>query len=208
MANSLDTALLLYMLDESAPIHGRLKVQKTPFFVGLGLAEEGLVGPTFDFIRYKNGPFSQAVWNGLDHLVAYQFLRKHDYGLTERGLFLRDLVGMLRKGNEKSFDLMDTALRYCRVRSGQVLMHEAYEVELEPVGIPGRRIAVRDIPMGVSILSPTETTLEVPEDLARIIGTELSTTPDELEAAAASAAMTEREATGRLLAAIPENRPF
>lgn len=205
----LNQAFLLYMLDRAAPIHGRTKLQKTPFFVELALCRQNLAGPTFHYKRYKGGPYCQEVWNTADLLVSKGFLHYTEYGgPTERGLFLLDLVEMLRSGNEDAFGVMDEALKYCRGRSGKQLMDAAYEVELEPVGMaPGTRIKVRDVPQEVILLAPSEVTLQVPSDLQKIIEAELATTPAEIEEAKARFPEYEREGLERLIRAIPEGPP-
>jgi len=208
MDDPLNTALLLYMLDGAAPVYGRLKVQKAPFFVEYELQNRGFIAPTFQFKRWKNGPFSQAVWNSLDHLIEYGFVQP-GYSLTDRGLFLLDLVWELRNIDENRaiFEAMAPALRHCKTRSGQALMDEAYEIEIEPTGMPGETLKIRDIPTQVAILTPHNTNIHVPRDLGEIIEAELGTPLTELEDAQRNSAQINREAVARLLAAIPDAQP-
>lgn len=204
----LNTALLLHMLDGAAPVWGRLKVQKTPFFVEYWLQGLDLTSSTFCFKRWKNGPFSQAVWDSLDHLIRYGFVQP-GYSLTDRGLFLLDLTWALRDfaDNREVFDAMETALRHCKTRSGQALMHEAYEIEIEPAGMPGETLKIRAIPPRVSILDPHESSLDIPVDLGKLIETELWTSVADLKDADSRSEQINRDAVQRLLAAIPDGPP-
>ena len=109
----LDAPLLLYILKEAAPFHGRTKLQKTTFLVEHRLKEQGLVGPHFSFIRYTNGPFSGQLWNTFDELAEAGFLSKTTFEPTQRGLFLVDLIiPSLRDydDNQAVFKTMDQVL--------------------------------------------------------------------------------------------------
>jgi len=109
------------MIDRAAPVWGRTKVQKTSFFAELELQKVDAVASTFPFKRYLKGPWSQEAWNALDYLTEAGFLRDEDYGPTDRGLFLIDLVETLREDNQETFKILDGALRRCKARSGAQL---------------------------------------------------------------------------------------
>lgn len=205
---ALNDALLVYMLDSAAPVYGRVKVQKTPFLVQLALRKIGRVASTFGFRRHHNGPFSQDVWDSLDRVTEYGFLRE-DYGLTDRGLLLVDLIHSLGEvpGNEDAFAEMATVLRHCRTHTGQELMNEVYEIELEPDSMPGERHRIRDIPSRRLILAGGETDLIVPPAVKSVLRAEMAMTEEQLAEATERAEEINREAAERLLVAIPSGLP-
>jgi len=176
----LNTALLLYMVDQAAPVWGRTKVQKTAFFAEFGLQETGAVATTFPFKRYLKEPWSQDAWNSLDYLTEAGFLRDEDYGPTERGLFLIDLIETLREDNQETFKVLDGILRHCKARSGTQLMDEAYELEFEPIGMPGKKLKLRDVPQEQQLLAPSETTIRISKGMLELIEDELMMTDEQL----------------------------
>ena len=200
--DAIDAALLAYMLDGAAPIYGRTKIQKTPFFVEFRLDEIGATASRFPYKRWDRGPFSPEVWNALDLLVDRRFLRDGDFGLTERGLVLVDLIYEIAKLNADQFSAIKETLRYCKTKTGRQLMDAAYEVEVESAGRSGERCKIRDLRKGVRILDPGDRTIVVPDDLAGLIESEISVKRDELEAAEKEANAINREAADRLFDAL------
>ena len=197
MPDPVNTALLAYMLNGATPVYGRTKAQKTPFFVELKLSREHLAGPTFSFKRYHKGPWSQAVWDSLDYLVANEFIRR-DYSVAPRGTLLLELVEMLRAANGRVFEIMDQVLAFCKKRSGEQLIEAAYQ---EVIELPsGEKATLADIPHNVMILSPLETALQISSDLRALIANELRTTPAQIVAAKKRFPKVEKAALARLYA--------
>ena len=204
----LNDALLVYMLDAAAPVFGRLKIQKTPFLVELGLRQHDLTASTFTFKRWHNGPFSQGVWDSLDRALRAGLVRP-GYRLTDRGLFVVDVVVSLREigDNREVFDAMTPSLRHCRTRNGTTLMREAYDLEVEPDGMPGELLTIRDIPSNVLILGEAESDLVVPDDYLSVLESEFQMSDEELERARGHMKDLDRDAIQRLLAASSSDPP-
>ncbi len=206
--DSIDAALLAYMLDGAAPIYGRLKVQKTPFFVEYRLDQEDMVGPCFPYVRYQNGPFSQSVWNALDDLVAKGFIFDGSYGITDRGLVLVDLVADLAAlpENRAAFELIDTTLRYCRPKTGNQLMAAAYDLEIAPLSRPTEKHKILELTEGVPLLKPGHRTLTIPEHIESLIEAELRVTPAEMVDVASRVEEIDRSVAESLIEAVTASR--
>lgn len=206
ISDPINTALLVYMLDKAAPIYGRTKVQKVAFHVELDLAKSGKIATTFHFKRWKNGPYSQEVWDTLDRLRRAGFLHSN-FELTERGRFLKKLVERLRNDNIDTFAQMDETIDRCQPSTGEELMRSTYNVELEPIGMPTNLMRLEDVPRGVRLIEPGPSTLRIADSVADLIATELDTPKAELEAAEEESDEIIRQASKRLADAIPSGRP-
>jgi hypothetical protein len=181
-----DAVLLLYLLKKIDPVWGRAKIQKSAFFSELALNKEEFPGPSFGFYRYDKGPFSQELWAELNWLQSQGFIEQvaEGYTLSERGEFLLDLATPdLRASNTETFEIMDDVLEWCRPRTGAQLIDAAYKVKVEPFGMPGETVVVKDIPLGIDIIVPRTGGLEMSADLEAVIQEELAMTAKELEEA-------------------------
>jgi uncharacterized protein YwgA len=131
--NSVDRALLAYILRGAAPVLGNTKTQKTCFLVELRLNAKGLVGPHFRFHRYKFGAYSDELRKAHDELIARGHLLKNNH-LTDRGEILVELVEELKnvKANRQAFNVIDHALGECQSDHGEALKTKFYDLEIQP----------------------------------------------------------------------------
>jgi uncharacterized protein YwgA len=182
---ALDLALLAYILNGAAPFYGRLKLQKTTFLVEHNLREHNLTGPRFRFYRYDHGPFSKDLLDAYELLQSRGLAPRYGIGLTKRGTVLAEFVEAMKEvpQNRKPFDEIDAVLRKCRDRNGTDLKEQLYEMIVRPEH-ESKGMKIRDISAGTDLVAPTsEASLEVPEDLLRLIQEELELDEKKLDKA-------------------------
>lgn len=200
-----DAVVFLYLLKKVDPVWGRTKIQKSAFFTELALDKAGLPGPSFRFYRYDKGPFSQELWAELNFMQGAGFIAEGigGYALTERGDFLVELaIPDLQANNKETFEVMNAALEWCKPRTGGALIEAAYKVKIEPTGMPGEEILVKDIPLGVDIIAPDSGGLSMSPELEALIREELAMSPEALEEARRNRSKIIRESVEDLKRAI------
>jgi len=173
--NSLDLALLAYILRGAFPVTGKIKLQKTGFFSEFRLKERGLVGPHFRFIRYHRGPFSGDLEQAGSALAQHGFTHSTKFELTKRGQELSDLIAELKRlpENRVFFRTLDATLEHCKNRNGDQLMEDAYNLEMFAEGDSEKR-KIRDIPLNTVLIAPPDrSSLVVPVDLKKLIDNDL-----------------------------------
>lgn len=182
---AVDLGLLAYILDRAAPFYGRAKLQKTTFLSELSLREKNLVGPHFEFYRWKNGPFSQELWGAYDLLAAKGFAYSSEPGLTRRGHELSELVAELKRAQENRafFEVLDSALKYCQPKDGSALIEAVYDMDVRPQ-FSTKKMKVRDMPLNTKIIVlPNKTTLKIAHDLEKLILEELEISEEDIQIA-------------------------
>jgi uncharacterized protein YwgA len=200
-----DAPLLLYIMQQSAPIYSRTKLQKVTFLTELHLRDQHLIGPHFPFIRYQKGPFSGLLWNTFDELGKKGFLHKSTFGLTDRGKFLLDLVIPELKSlpqNQAIFQVMDRTLHRYKEKNGGELIKQVYDLIIEPDDLPGEEMRIEDIPLGLEILVPASGGLDIPLYLQRLVHDELELTNEELGNAIRNFPVTEQQMLRNLTEAL------
>jgi len=183
--NSVDLALLAYILKGAHPVTGKIKLQKTGFFSEFHLRERGLVGPHFSFIRYQRGPFSAGLDQAASTLARHGFTHSTKFELTTRGNELSELVAELKRipENRKFFQILDATLDHCKSRNGDQLMEEAYDLKVQPVGSPEKK-KIRDVAQNAVLIAPrAKTSLVMPADLKKLIEEDLLISEDDVQTA-------------------------
>lgn len=174
----IDKLLLLYIIDKTIKLKGnilgKLKLQKLCFLGEWELMKQERKGLHFLFYRHKLGPFSKDVAFDYDFLVYKQHLFKTLFNLKSDGKILLSSFLKCTKnisGNKEVFDILNTVLskwgKYC----GRELANLVYEMQIKPYGMPTKKLKIRDIPMGVDILTPQQyrnfkKKFFIPDDLA------------------------------------------
>lgn len=160
--SAVNLAFLAYILDKAAPFYGKTKIVKTAFRVELALRDQGMIGPTFRFYRYKKGPFSVELLNAYDTLWSRGFAK--NFALTERGKRLSKFMETLKRipHNRSVFNVMDAALERCRIQHGSRMMDDLYEIRVRPED--GKdKVVLKDIPMNTDIVAPKgDPTVNIP----------------------------------------------
>ncbi len=205
--SAVNLAFLAYILDKAAPFYGKTKIVKTAFRVELALRDQGMIGPTFRFYRYKKGPFSVELLNAYDTLWSRGFAK--NFALTERGKRLSKFMETLKRipHNRSVFNVMDAALERCRIQHGSRMMDDLYEIRVRPED--GKdKVVLKDIPMNTDIVAPKgDPTVNIPSNVLRAIVDELEITDEEVQRAEKDWPNIEARALGRLHAAISATQP-
>jgi len=207
-AEIIDNSIVLtYVLQHAAPLYGRTKLQKCMFLTELALEKHRLTASHFRFYRYSYGPFSRDVWDSYDWLSERGFTTRPHLGLTERGSFLLSLIEELKKEpeNQTIFEIVDSALKECRLRTGLDLLNYAYGLKVQPPNWDHAEEIAR-IPIGVDLIIPKSRNLKIPADLEWLISEELKLTAVQIQRGREQWSKRERSAVERLLKAIADSR--
>jgi hypothetical protein len=183
LQDSVDRALLAYILKGAATVLGNTKTQKTCFLVELGLRAKGLVGPHFRFYRYKFGAYSDDLRRAHESLVTSGHLRKNN-SLTARGAVLVEFVEELKKerANRIAFKTIDHAVGECQSDHGDGLKTKFYDLEIQPEDWD-HSAKIRAIPERTDLIRPKGRELVVPNVIRSLIADELKLTDSDLERA-------------------------
>jgi hypothetical protein len=178
---SIDRALLAYILKGAAPVLGNTKTEKTCFWVELRLRAKNLVGPHFRFYRYKYGAYSDDLRRAHEMLVLSGHLHKNNT-LTDRGEILVEFVEELRKPNRATFNTIDRAINECQADHGESLKTKFYELEIRPEDWD-HAAKIRVIPEHTDLIRPKGRELLVPDSIRSLITDELKLSDSDLKRA-------------------------
>jgi uncharacterized protein YwgA len=179
--DSVDRALLAYILKGAAPVLGNTKAQKTCFWVELRLRAKRLVGPHFRFYRYKYGAYSDELRLAHEALVLSGHLHKNNK-LTDRGEILVEFVEELRKHNRAAFNTIDRAISECQSDHGEALKTKFYELEIRPEDWD-HPVKIRVVPEHTDLIRPKGRELIVPDAIRSLITDELKLSDTDLKRA-------------------------
>jgi uncharacterized protein YwgA len=145
----------------------RWKLQKTAFLAEIEMQKKGIGGLDYEFLKDKDGPMSQGIYEDMDLLMRSGFVaREYNPKLTPEGRRFLKSLDELYDTKKDVRDLLDTILRSVIEESGGSLRKSTHDME---IAINGKQVKIDSLPPYYSILHPLVAAeridqFEVPED--------------------------------------------
>jgi hypothetical protein len=109
------------------------------------------------------------------------------FEIAERGEILYEMIFPELRSlpkNREVFALLDETLDHCRPRTGKQLMEEIYRMKVRPDEFEDLVVKVADMPLGIDIIVPPKGhTIEISEELSRLLLEELNLTASDISKA-------------------------